>query len=305
MPEGGGGQLLNRIMSAYSDGNKVFSVNLAGAVLRQGSFIQKMDDLGWTVPSYYDSKDGRVALQHSVTRYHAFLDLMTSSPMTFFVPTLDIDLAWHTHQLRAKQYRQDCSTYVGRYVDHDDKVEENYLSTAFDATCRAWKARFKIAYMRCGCPPPGDTLKQKVLSKLNRKSQFQQPSFLSPLHPVGTDFLQATHPSDHNSVFAFHLQSQSEASRRSRQTKVMKRRQRDAEKVKQGKFDGESYHRGEEHGQAFLTPIPACHVYGYGGCTAFHGGVYGAGACAVGAGACAVSASVCGSRGECAAGSES
>ena len=46
-----------------------------------------------------------------------FLDLMASSPASFFVPTLDIDLAWHTHQLMAKNYRTDCTTYVGRFID--------------------------------------------------------------------------------------------------------------------------------------------------------------------------------------------
>lgn len=34
-----------------------------------------------------------------------------------FVPTLDIDLAWHTHQLMASRYGVDCEMYIGRYVD--------------------------------------------------------------------------------------------------------------------------------------------------------------------------------------------
>ena len=33
------------------------------------------------------------------------------------VPTLDIDLVWHTHQLMASRYSVDCEMYVGRYVD--------------------------------------------------------------------------------------------------------------------------------------------------------------------------------------------
>lgn len=42
---------------------------------------------------------------------------MDSSPGDFFVPTLDIDLAWHTHQLTAVTYKRDCMTYIGRYID--------------------------------------------------------------------------------------------------------------------------------------------------------------------------------------------
>jgi len=140
-----------------------------------------MDDLGWTESSFFESKEDEAALQHAVARYHAlvflhpllnqvfdhfcknysFLDLMASSPVSFFVPTLDIDLGWHTHQLMAKKYQADCKLYIGRFVDQfshlkfhlivqrrsfpatsDDKVEENQLATAFDLTCRAWQVRF-------------------------------------------------------------------------------------------------------------------------------------------------------------------
>lgn len=135
------------------------------------------------------------------------------------------------------------------------------------------QSRFRVAYMYCGCPPPGDTFKQKVLSKLKCESPIDHAPTSS--HPMNIDLLPATHPSDHNAVFAFHLQSQSEASRRNRRTKVRKRRQRDADKVKQGKLDRSCYQPGEEHGPAFLTPVPVYHIYGHGGCTAFQGGIYG------------------------------
>lgn len=46
-----------------------------------------------------------------------FLDLTASEPNSFFVPTVDIDLAWHTHQLNSKRYASDCKTYVGYYID--------------------------------------------------------------------------------------------------------------------------------------------------------------------------------------------
>ncbi len=67
---------------------------------------------------------------------------MSSSPAGFFVPTLDIDLVWHTHQLMAQQYSRHCLEYVRRFADHDDKVAEDKLSDAFDTTCRAWQVRY-------------------------------------------------------------------------------------------------------------------------------------------------------------------
>lgn len=47
-----------------------------------------MHALGWTRPGRFDEDE--VLLQRSVARYHAFLDLISRTPSTFFVPTLDI-----------------------------------------------------------------------------------------------------------------------------------------------------------------------------------------------------------------------
>lgn len=47
----------------------------------------------------------------------SFLDIMSADADGFFVPTLDIDLAWHTHQMMTNHYFKDCRTYVGRYID--------------------------------------------------------------------------------------------------------------------------------------------------------------------------------------------
>ncbi|OAX30631.1 hypothetical protein K503DRAFT_788332, partial [Rhizopogon vinicolor AM-OR11-026] len=63
-------RLLNKIMSAYTD-DRVFSLDLVGAVLRQASFVKKMVDLGWTEPGYFTSEVDVVGLQHCVARYHA------------------------------------------------------------------------------------------------------------------------------------------------------------------------------------------------------------------------------------------
>ncbi|KAJ3557415.1 hypothetical protein NM688_g1475 [Phlebia brevispora] len=128
-----------RIVGAYTD-DRPFSIDLVGAVIRQGSFVDKMHNFGWTETGYFDSKEDEAVLVHSIARYHAFLDLMSSTPTSFFVPTLDIDLAWHTHQMMAINYNNDCAKYIKRYIDHDDKIEEDYLANKFDLTCRAWQA---------------------------------------------------------------------------------------------------------------------------------------------------------------------
>lgn len=103
---------------------------------------------------------------------------MSSAPNKFFVPTLDIDLAWQyvgashsqftsrglnvppsTHQLYPERYSRDCLKHAKRFIDQsvssrcrlgrkltdyshsDDHVEELQLSNSFDSTCRAWEVR--------------------------------------------------------------------------------------------------------------------------------------------------------------------
>jgi hypothetical protein len=48
---------------------------------------------------------------------YSFLDLMKSASSSLLVPTLDIDLVWHTHQLMPTSYKEDCERYVERFID--------------------------------------------------------------------------------------------------------------------------------------------------------------------------------------------
>ncbi|KAI0339604.1 hypothetical protein BDW22DRAFT_1335746 [Trametopsis cervina] len=275
---------MKRVLVAYFD-DKPYSIDLVGAVIRQGSFIDKMSDFGWTMPGYFDDKEDEVVLVHSIARYHAFMDLMSSSPGAFFVPTLDIDLSWHTHQLAYNKYHISCNKYIGRYIDHDDKVEESRLATSFDVTCRAWEKRYQLPYTYCGCPLPGDTVGQK-LSRLKRRvvSNTDAQGLTPPRRP---DALSATHASEHNSVY---LPAQhggfSEAERRKREGKLQRRKVRDEKLARDGKLRQDNL-RDDAHYAAFLYPIP---LYAYGpplaGCVSVGGA--GVGWTGVGGAACAV-----------------
>ncbi|KAK0499370.1 hypothetical protein EDD18DRAFT_1460304 [Armillaria luteobubalina] len=239
-----GEKVLFRIMSVYTD-DRIFSLDLAGAVLRQGAFVDKMCKLGWTEPDFFSSSEDEVALKHCTARYHAFLDLISSSPACFFVPTLDIDLVWHTHQLMARWYSRDCLKHVGRFIDHDDKVAEDRLSNAFDITCRAWQDRFGISYTYCGCPLPGDTIGQRLRRLI---SVYKQSDHLVPPRDR-SDLLAATHPSDHNAVYLSKYKEQVDAQRYARQTKRQRRIRRDEEN---------GMRKGVDHDPAFLVPVPLC-----------------------------------------------
>ncbi|GLB34355.1 putative glycine-rich domain-containing protein-like [Lyophyllum shimeji] len=303
---GKGGNLIRRILSAYTNGERV-SIDLVGAVIRQGAFIKKMQELRWTHPDFFESDPDRahLVLRHAIARYHGFLDLLAASPKSVFVPTLDIDLVWHTHQLMGPEYNADCMDHVGRYIDHDDKVEEDALANVFDATCRAWKDRFNVPYTHCSCPHPGSSAssdsnatkpapKPKPKSKLSllrsalhaSKPPRTETKTLSAPHldldldlPFGAD-PGATHPSDHNAVFLFHRKNAGLEARARRLERVWK-----LNAAKEGEHG---------HDPAFLVPVPEYWTYPLDVvCAATPGGVVnnpggGCGECVGGGGACAV-----------------
>ncbi|EAU82563.2 hypothetical protein CC1G_12143 [Coprinopsis cinerea okayama7 len=250
-------KLIGRIMSAHLE-PMVYSVDLAGAVLRQGSFVKKMYDLGWTGPGYFDAPEDEIALQHALARYHAFMDLLASSPTSFFVPTLDIDLVWHTHQLRSADYAADCQRYISRFIDHDDKVDGFKLSSAFDITCRAWKDRFGIEYTYCGCPLPGDTIGQR----LSRFLSSQRIPPISPSHlappPNRVDFILATHASEHNGVHFAPCNERVAKVMERRYRKHLARQERRGERERKKREEDRMYGDRDVYGHpyAFLYPVP-------------------------------------------------
>jgi hypothetical protein len=143
---------------------------------------------------------------------------------------------------------------------------------------RCTQARFNVPYMHCGCPLPGETINLKLTRLISGSNQ--KPSFLIP--PNDPDLLAGTHPSDHNSVFAFHHKKMSESARKARQKKIEKRMRRDAELARKGKMDPGSIQRSRAHNAAFLMPVPLFfYGPGFGGCAAY-GGVIQAGCAAVG-----------------------
>lgn len=127
-----------------------------------------------------------------------------SSKRELLCPTLDIDLIWHTHQL-LRRYTGDVVYNVGRYVDHDDKIEEGVLSDAFENTAKRWKARFNQNYSECGClhnKPKTRHLLAQALSKNDGTSILSRIRAASekPGDLDENSFDDSTHPSTHNGV---------------------------------------------------------------------------------------------------------
>lgn len=142
-----------RMMSRYWDNVTPFALDLVGAVIRQGTFVQKMDNIDWL-----HSPAVKATMDRLIKKYEVFFQIMARNPRHMAVPTLDVDLAWHTHQLSPSRYfdysifttRQ--HTRVSVFIDHDDKVEETKLSDGFEWTNKMYKKMTNgEIYSECTC----------------------------------------------------------------------------------------------------------------------------------------------------------
>ncbi|KAK0640824.1 hypothetical protein B0T16DRAFT_460967 [Cercophora newfieldiana] len=122
------------------------ATSLRDAVIRQNSFIDKMNSHLWIRSPALQS-----TLTHAIARYTNFLLLMRRNKGTMLVPTVDIDLVWHTHQCAAWGYVVGVKERVGRFVNHDDDLEKGVLSNGAGDTRKLWRLAFGSEYRKCGC----------------------------------------------------------------------------------------------------------------------------------------------------------
>ncbi|CAE6416730.1 unnamed protein product [Rhizoctonia solani] len=208
------GDSISRLFRAFRHNSPV-SVDLPGATLRQQKFTSQILSLG------------SFSITDPITQYHTFLDLCAHNPGKALVPTLVIDLGWHTHMLSGEGYRNDCWRLFEKMVGHEDKVEEGKLAGSFDETARLWKSRFGENYSTCGCipvqPKPSFSLKfwKKTVTLLETKP--------------------GTHPTEHNSIVVVNPKKGVAENRRSRTGSVSVPKDRSG-----------SIAREAEHEQAFV-----------------------------------------------------
>lgn len=124
----------------------VLNEDLVACVFRQERFISRMEEINWL-----ESLDLNSTVLESIERYENFVSLFSGNVNYPIVPTLDIDLAWHTHQLNPGVYFKYCFHRTSKIIHHDDKVEENRIGRGFEVTCDVYKTRFKKDYSICFC----------------------------------------------------------------------------------------------------------------------------------------------------------
>ena len=102
-------------------------------------------------------------LHSAVQRYKGFLHLFAKvgEKGIFLVPTYDIDLMWHTHQLDPVAYNRDILTLTAKLLPHDDtdnnRDEGAKLTTGFRDTRKLWEETFGSPYEKTGAMYRGPT----------------------------------------------------------------------------------------------------------------------------------------------------
>lgn len=144
--------ILYRIQCYYLDdlNSSDLSLCLYQAVVRQGSFTNKMNESGWL-----KSIKLKNITSQCILKYSRFIQLLATrlpeNRNDVCVPTLDIDLAWHTHQLSPKSYYAYTVKKSKQFIDHDDKISNFVLDSAFENTAIRYFKTYNEPYTTCYC----------------------------------------------------------------------------------------------------------------------------------------------------------
>lgn len=209
--KGKGRGTLRRMMSRYWGSNSsIFAIDLVGAVIRQGSFVQKMHKLNWLHSR--SRSDLPQLMDKFIAKYNVFWKIIVDNPSQMVVPTLDVDLVWHTHQLAPRKYysysiKTTEQRKPVRFIDHNDRVDEGRLSDSFEWTVKQYrKATGGELYSECFCwyceatREEGFFEKLSLSSKNDKDSQKLQSEKNHATNPKNENI--PVHISSHNAVRA-------------------------------------------------------------------------------------------------------
>ena len=193
-----------RMMSHYWENFSPFALDLVGAVIRQGTFVQKMDNIDWLHSPTVMETAGRL-----IEKYKIFLQIMHQNPTKMAVPTLDVDLAWHTHQLQPRRYytytTRERPGYQPVFVNHDDKVAEDQLNESFEWTSKMYqRATGGGIYSECTCwyceATRAPDLRQRIFHMDYTSRARHNADSLHDREDISSDPEKNPHISAHNAV---------------------------------------------------------------------------------------------------------
>ena len=125
--------IINSIYACYCSNPSPFSLDLIQAVGRQQNFNGKaVNEIDW---------QGPFGIARGIRQYYKFLHLMFAYPGQVMVPTLEIDLAWHTHMLHPLSYRTYTLRFLKRMINHDDNIAPDKLKEYSKGTEKLWNIK--------------------------------------------------------------------------------------------------------------------------------------------------------------------
>ncbi|KAI6749455.1 hypothetical protein HG530_015294 [Fusarium avenaceum] len=137
---------IRKMMSRYWENFCPFALDLGGCVMRQGVFSEKMCKLDWL-----HSPTAKETMSRCCVKYKRFIRIIAKNPRKVAVPTLDVDLAWHTHQLTPCSYYKFTTKMTLRFIRHDDKIEDEKLNDGFEWTSKTYQEMYDEVYSECTC----------------------------------------------------------------------------------------------------------------------------------------------------------
>ena len=133
---------LDSFLAVYVQGTKDLSeetgLDLLEASKRHLRFAKRTLNLKFINNSF---------LEQATERYKNFL-LMAKDYNGLLVPTLDIDIIWHTHMLSPIDYFPDCERIAGRVLNHNDELPSDELTDHFQKTEERWIRNYSSPYRR-------------------------------------------------------------------------------------------------------------------------------------------------------------
>ncbi|KAF2476853.1 uncharacterized protein BDR25DRAFT_338981 [Lindgomyces ingoldianus] len=191
---------VRKCLSHYWDNSSPFGLDLVGAVIRQSSFVLKMRNIDWL-----HSPAVLTTCQRLIVKYHRFVRIVAENPKKVAVPTLDVDLAWHTQQLSPKTYYHYTLSETSKFLNHDDKISENTLHTQFQWTSHTYEKKYGQPYAECACwycECTREPLRSSFISKISpfRSSKIWDVEDKIKKGGVGKDAVMGVHVSAHNAV---------------------------------------------------------------------------------------------------------
>ena len=121
----------NMSLNTYNNTGKphknITKMDLKGSLLNQYSFMQKV----LTNKDLINPTDKQV--KSWINDYKKFMKIIGKTNK-IIVPTLGIDIIWHTHMYNHDRYFNDSIALSGKFVKHDDLIDDNILQKEFKKT---------------------------------------------------------------------------------------------------------------------------------------------------------------------------